>query len=103
MKVSVVHRAFEDQSKLVAFIDVDDNMSTNEALNYAFFRTQNLQGSWSRPGNPDWSEDVTVMAELPVSKKTGKEMGLRSTSIGDRIIVGNSCFKVDFEGFTLEA
>jgi len=103
MKVSVIHRAFEESSRLVAFIDVDDNMSTDDALDYAFFRTQNLQGSWSRPNNPDWSEDVTVMAELPVSKKTGEVMGLRSTSVGDRIIVGNSVFEVDDEGFTLEA
>lgn len=101
MKVSVVHRAFEESSKLVAFVDVDDSKSINEALNYAWFRTQNIQGSWSRPDNPDWSEDVTVMADLPVSRD-GKELGLRSTSIGDRIIVGNTCFNVGFDGFDPE-
>lgn len=101
MQVSVIHRAFEEQSKLVAFIDVSDDMSTNEALNYAWFRTQNIEGSWSRPGNPDWSDDVTVMSELPVSKD-GRELGLRSTSIGDRIVVENTCFSVDFDGFTPE-
>ena len=102
MKVSVVHRAFEESSKLVAFVDVDDSKTINEALNYAWFRTQNIEGSWSRPNNPDWSEDVTVMAELPINVRTGEEMGLRSTSIGDRIIVGNTCFSVDFDGFNPE-
>ncbi len=102
MQISVVHRAYEEQSKLVAFIDVSDDISVNEALNYAFRRTQNIEGSWSRPGNPDWSDDVTVMADLPVSKD-GRELGLRSTSIGDRIVVGNACFVVDFDGFNPES
>lgn len=103
MKVSVIHRAFEESSRLVAFVEVPDTMSVEEALEYAYFRTQNLAGSWSREGNPDWSEDVTVMADLPINQSTGQVMGLRSTSMGDRMIIGNTCYKVDFVGFEVEA
>jgi len=82
MKLSVIHRAFEESSRLVAFVDVSDDMPVMEALEYAYHRTQNLAGSWSRESefefggeihqNPDFSEDVTVMADLPVSKRTVK-------------------------------
>ena len=111
-QVAVIHSAFEDTPRTVAFVNVGDREGT-EALEYAYMRTNNIQGSWSKGPtikwegkempNEDYSEDVTVMAELPVSKKTGEVMGLRSTSVGDRIIVGNSVFEVDDEGFTLEA
>ena len=103
MKVSVIHTAFEESPKLVASVDVSDDMSVNEALNYVWRLTQNIEGSWSRPGNPDWSDDVTVMVDLPVNVRTGEEIGLRSTSIGDRIVVGNDTFTVDFDGFNLVA
>lgn len=102
MKVSVIHRAFEKSSRLVAFVEVPDDMPVEDALEYAYERTQNLRGSWSREGNPDWSEDVTVMADLPVSKRTGQVMGLRSTSMGDRMIYGNTCFNVAMCGFEKE-
>lgn len=112
MKVSVIHRAFEKSSRLVAFVDVPDTMPVEEALEYAFERTQNLRGSWSREaefefggeviGNGDFSEDVTVMADLPINKRTGQVMGLRSTSVGDRLIYGNTCFRVDDFGFEKE-
>jgi hypothetical protein len=113
MRLSVIHRAFEESSRLVAFVDVSDDMPVEEALEYAYFRTQNLKGSWSREAefefggeihqNGDFSEDVTVMADLPVSKRTGQVMGLRSTSVGDRIIYGNTCYRVDDFGFEKEA
>jgi hypothetical protein len=112
MKVSVIHRAFEETSRLVAFVDVDDNMPVMEALEYAFEKTNNIAGSWSRPAtfefagevveNRDYCENVTVMADLPVSKRTGEVMGLRSTSMGDRMIVGNTCYNVAPCGFEVE-
>jgi len=112
MKVSVIHRAFEESSRLVAFVDAPDTMSVDEALEYAYRRTNNFAGSWSREAkleyqgemvdNPDFSEDVTVMAELPVSKRTGEVMGLRSTSMGDRMIVGTVTYNVAMCGFEVE-
>ena len=112
MKVSVIHRAFEESSRLVAFVDAPDNLSVEEALEYAFEKTNNIRGSWSREAefefrgerveNLDFCENVTVMADLPVSKRTGEVMGLRSTSMGDRMIVGNTCFRVAAFGFEVE-
>ena len=112
MKVSVIHRAFEETSRLVAFVDAPENLSVDEALEYAFEKTNNIAGSWSRPAtfeyagetveNRDYCENVTVMADLPISKRTGEVMGLRSTSMGDRMIVGNTCYRVAAFGFEVE-
>ena len=45
----------------------------------------------------DYSEDVTVMAELPVHD--GVTYGLRSTSMGDQMLLGNEKYKVAMCGF----
>ena len=99
MKVAVIHTAFEDSPRTVAFVAVGHRRG-DEALEYAYHRTQNLSGSWSRNDikeNMDWSEDVTVMAELPVHD--GVTYGLRSTSMGDQMLLGNEKYKVAMCGF----
>jgi hypothetical protein len=108
MQVAVIHSAFEDAPNTVAFVEVGERTG-DEALEYAYRRTNNIQGSWSRGEtlewdgetivNEDYSEDVTVMAELPVSKRTGQIMGLRSTSMGDMMVLGNKKYKVAMCGF----
>ena len=107
-QVAVIHSAFEETPNTVAFVEVGDRTGT-EALEYAYHRTNNIAGSWSREAqfeyngemvdNPDFSEDVTVMAALPVSKRTGEVMGLRSTSMGDFMLLNGVKYKVDFVGF----
>ena len=111
MQISVIHSAFEDAPKTVALIEVGniDVLGEMQALEYAYHRTQNIQGSWSRAEemyyngeavfNEDFSSDVTVLAELPVSKRSGEVMGLRSTSMGDTMLLGNKKFKVAMCGF----
>jgi hypothetical protein len=47
----------------------------------------------------DGNDAVTVMAELPVSKRTGQTMGLRSTSMGDHMLIGNTKYVVSAVGF----
>ena len=111
-QVAVIHSSFEDTPKTVAFVEVGDRTGI-EALEYAYLRTNNISGSWSRESefeyngemvaNPDFSEDVTVIADLPVSKRTGQVMGLRSTSMGDMILLGNVKYKVGFAGFEVVA
>lgn len=108
MQVVVFHKGEEGINEMnrVAVIDTGKR-DLNAALNYAFFRTQNIDGSWSRPAtfefngemvsNPDFSEDVHVTAELPVYN--GNVYGLRSTMVGDAFIVGGKQFEVDFVGF----
>jgi hypothetical protein len=79
------------------------------ALEYAWRRTNNIEGSWSRgptiklPGldgeeydNPDYSPDVEVIVPLPVDDMN-RPMGLRSSMVGDRFIVIDGKHKRVFE------
>ena len=110
--VTVVHTAFEDTPKVVALVEVGnvEVLGEMQALEYAYHKTNNLMGSWSRSEtlecehgntvvNPDFSEDVTVMADLPINQRTGEVLGLRSTSVGDILYLGNVKYEVGFAGF----
>ena len=111
-QIAVIHSAFEDTPRTVAFVEVGnvDVLGEEQALEYAYQKTNNIAGSWSRGAtfeydgqiveNPDYCKDVTVMADLPVSKRTGEVMGLRSTSMGDQMLLGTKKFKVMPFGFT---
>ena len=97
-QVAVIHTAFEDSPRTVAFVEVGDRTG-NDALEYAYRWTQNIMDSWSLKMPEDGNDDVTVMGELPVSERTGQTMGLRSTSVGDQILMGTKKYKVAFAGF----
>ena len=102
MQVAVIHTAFEDSPRTVAFVDVDDNMKVDEALEYAYRWTNNVMGSWSikketfddGETNGDYNENVTVMAPLHEGG-----MGLRSTSMGDQMLLGTTKYEVAMCGF----
>jgi len=108
-QVEVIHAAFEDAPRTVALVQVPAEMTDTQALEFAFKKTNNIMGSWSQGKtfevgdktfiNEDWCGSVKVMAELPVSKRTGQTMGLRSTSMGDQMLIGNKKYKVDMVGF----
>ena len=103
----VIHGAFEDTPRTVAFVECGERTGS-DALEYAYFRTQNSEGSWSKGpviewegqehDNGDYSEDITVMA--PLETRDGKTYGLRSTSVGDHIVFGTTKYKVDSFGFS---
>ena len=97
-QVAVIHTAFEDTPRTVALVEVGERTGT-EALEYAYRWTQNIMDSWSLKLEQDGNDDVTVMAELPVSKRTGQTMGLRSTSVGDQMLLGNKKYRVAGFGF----
>jgi len=101
MQVAVIHTAFEDTPRTVAFVDVPEEISafgtTDECLEYAYRWTNNIMGSWSRndiEDNGDYNPNVTVMAPL---NEGG--MGLRSTSMGDQMLIGNKKYEVAMCGF----
>ena len=98
MQVAVIHTAFEESPRTVAFVNIpEDARSTDEALEYAYRWTNNVMGSWSRTDiedNGDYNPNVTLMASLG---KGG--MGLRSTSMGDQMLIGNKKYKVAAFGF----
>lgn len=104
-QVAVIHAAFGQTPQTVALVEVDDTMTVEEQLEYAYRWTNNVMGSWSIQSeflssgkNGDYNENVTVMASLPVDDR-GQEWGLRSTSVGDQMLVGNTKYEVSMLGF----
>ena len=96
-QVAVIHTAFEDKPSTVAFVDVPEEGTLIEKLEYAYRWTQNIVGSWSLKIGDDANNNVTVMGDV------SSGMGLRSTSMGDQILVGNKKYVVAMMGFeTLE-
>ena len=96
-QVAVIHTAFEDSPSTVAFVNVKEDMTLSEKLEYAYRWTQNIVGSWSLKIGDDANNNVTVMGDV------SSGMGLRSTSMGDQILVGNKKYVVAMMGFeTLE-
>ena len=69
-------------------------MTLNQKLEYAYRWTQNIMDSWSLKMPMDGNDDVTVMGEIVDG------MGLRSTSMGDQILVGTEKYVVAPMGFT---
>ena len=45
--VAVIHTAFEDTPRTVAFVKTKEGMTLNEKLEYAYRWTQNIMDSWS--------------------------------------------------------
>jgi hypothetical protein len=94
MIVEVYHDATH-----VASVDVRPILKFIDALEYAYRWTQNIEGSWSKPGNADSNENVTVRAPLPVHPTSGRIMGLRSSMVGDRFTIGDRTWRVASFGF----
>ena len=95
-QVAVIHTAFEDTPRAVAFVEVG-NRPRVEALEYAYRWTQNIMDSWSLKMEEDGNDDVTVIGELPVHD--GQTFGLRSTSMGDQMLFEGKKYKVGMVGF----
>ena len=97
-QVAVIHTAFEDKPSTVAFVEVpDDAKSTIDKLEFAYRWTQNIMDSWSLKMPGDSNDKVTVVGDI------SSGMGLRSTSVGDQVLVGTEKYVVAPCGFeTLE-
>jgi len=95
-QVAVIHTAFEDTPRTVALVEVGTRTG-EAALEYAYRWTQNIMDSWSKKMPQDGNDDVTVMAPLEVHN--GVEYGLRSTSVGDQMLLGNTKYRVASFGF----
>lgn len=105
MQVAVIHSAFEDTPRTVAFVEVGERTG-NEALEYAYRWTNNVEGSWSLgvrefedgESNGDFNPAVTVVGPMHVDEN-GKTWGLRSTSVGDHMLMGTEKYVVASVGF----
>jgi hypothetical protein len=77
-----------------------------DALEYAFTRTQNIFGSWSKgptfedgETNEDFSENVVPIAPLPTYM--GRTLGHRSSMVGDLFVVDGKIYICKILGFEL--
>jgi hypothetical protein len=104
MKVTVQHiEQDRNTGAVVGFTDVAEvnvwhTEDVDAALEYAYRYTNNVDGSWSMKIGGDANDDVTVLAPLLVTAD-GRKMGLRSTSMFDRMVVNGKTYKVDMVGF----
>ena len=92
-QVAVIHTAFEDTPSTVAFVDVPEFPTLIETLEYAYRWTQNIMDSWSLKMPEDGNDAVTVVGDI------SDGYGLRSTSVGDQILVGTEKYVVAGFGF----
>ena len=83
--VSVVHAAFEEKSRLVAFVEVDKSWTDTEKLEHAFTKTNSINEAWYT------SEDVEFVGPKP---------GCRSTSVGDFVVVGTTKYVCETAGWS---
>lgn len=104
MKITVQHvKQDHDTGAVIGFEDVAEVSVTHtdnidDALEYAYRYTNNVDGSWSMKIGSDANEDVKVLSPFYVDSN-GKEWGHRSTMMRDRMIVDGRTFKVAMCGF----
>ena len=113
MKIIIKHSKYNRESGVwigsnsVAEVNIAEMSAfanENECLEYAYRWTNNVMGSWSikeqylptRKGEPalngDYNDDVTVLAPRPDG------MGLRSTMVGDCMIVIGESDEIGMQG-----
>jgi len=92
MIVHVFHNATH-----VATIAAPGDLNTDEALEFAWRWTQNVDGSWSVPGSADYHGRVKIVA--PLREHEGRTYGHRSSAVGDIFTIGTRTFVVASTGF----
>lgn len=93
-QVAVIHTAFEGKPSTVAFVEIpNDAESVIDKLEYAYKWTNNIHGSWSLKIGNDANPNVTVVGDI------SSGMGLRSTSVGDQMLLGTEKYVVARMGF----
>ena len=84
-KGAVIHSAFDETPKTVAFVMVDKNLPDTEKCEVAFKKTNTIDKAW-------WDNEG-------VTKMFGGE-GCRSTSVGDMVLVGTEKFLCESTGWS---
>jgi hypothetical protein len=107
MIVEVYHLDAESNEQVLVAKVTSNLADTAMALEYAYERTNNIEGSWSKPKtfmfegkefvNKDYSPNVEVVAPLPVHK--GVEYGHRSSMMGDKFVIEGKEYFVAMFGF----
>lgn len=96
---------YDDGAPLVhvATVEAPANLSEGAALEFAWMRTQNVAGSWSRgaeiDGWPNQDHDPSVTVRAPLPNVRGVLYGHRSSSVGDVFVIGEHRYTVAPLGF----
>ena len=112
MQVKVMFLDAEtNQFEHVATVTVPRAINTDDekdACEFAFLRTQNIFGSWSKGPffadgelNEDYSEWVEVVKPLIDNWFGATQLGHRSSMVGDRFIVNDNIYICRGVGFSL--
>ena len=83
--VTVIHSAFEDNPRTVAFVEVDKSASVEKKCEIAFLKTNSINDAWWK------NEGVTPM--FP-------DKACRSTSMGDMVLIGTEKYKCEMSGWS---
>ena len=81
---TVIHSEVKDNSRLVAFVEVDKSLSIEEKLDIAFVKTNSI--------NEAWWDNKEVTAMFP-------DKTCRSTSTGDMVLIGKVKYKCESTGW----
>jgi len=84
-EVAVIHSAFEDTPRTVAFISMDKSMTVDKKLEYAFMLTNSIDDAWYT------SDKVNYI---------GPDKSCRSTSAGDFVLVGKTKYECKPTGWS---
>ena len=84
-KVSVIHAAYEEKPHVVAFVEVEKEWTDTKKLEYAFMKTNSINEAWYT------SEGVEYIGPKP---------GCRSTSVGDKVLVGATTYVCESAGWS---
>jgi len=105
MIVTVYHHDIRNPEALEAVAAVEaGTLETLQALEFAWERTQNLNGSWSRgPRHADGSRNAdyhpAIRVLRPLHVENGEVYGLRSSMMGDVFELGGERYRVATIGF----
>ena len=84
--VAVIHSAYEDSPRTVAFVNVDKTWSVKKKLEKAFMLTNTIEDAW-------YTSDEIIYI--------GPESSCRSTSVGDMVRFENGTkFKCEDTGWS---
>ena len=84
-EVAVIHSAYEDKPRTVAFIAMDKSLSVDEKLEKAYMLTNSINDAWYT------SDKVNYI---------GPEKSCRSTSVGDFVLVGKTKYECKPAGWS---
>jgi len=84
-EVAVIHSAFEDKPRTVAFIAMDKTMNDTEKLEKAFMITNSIDDAWYKN---------------KLLRYIGSEKFCRSTMVGDFVLVGSDKYKCKPAGWS---